>query len=54
LGVVIEALTQISRGLAAVAIVINRPTLPGLVEPHRLIKPARLTDADKTPAVVLG
>ena len=49
---VMEALTQISRGEAAIAIVPNRAVLLGLVKPLRLINPARLTDADRTPAVL--
>ncbi|KAF3609308.1 hypothetical protein DY000_02051420 [Brassica cretica] len=43
-----EALTQISRGATAIAIVPNRAVLLGLIKPHRLINPARLTGADKT------
>ncbi|KAG2243548.1 hypothetical protein Bca52824_036808 [Brassica carinata] len=46
-----EALTQISRGADAIAIVPNRAVLLGLVKPHRLINPAPLTDADRTPAL---
>ncbi|KAF3506116.1 hypothetical protein F2Q69_00000562 [Brassica cretica] len=47
-----EALTQISRGATATAIVPNRAVLLGLIKPHRLINPARLTGADKTTAVL--